>query len=88
MLVWLGRGFPEAEQRIRGLELRFHSMVLGRSRIWGARSEEQEEEEQEEEEEEEEEVFICYRGGEEAAAFFFSGLTLVPVLFWIRDKPS
>ena len=46
MLVWLGSGFPEAEQRIRGLEFRFHSMVLGMSRIWGARSGEREAEEE------------------------------------------
>ena len=38
MLLWLGRGFPVAEQKILGLELRFHSKLVSRSKILGARS--------------------------------------------------
>ena len=38
MPLWLGSGFPVAEQWILGLELRFHSKLVSRPKIWGARS--------------------------------------------------
>lgn len=38
MLPWLGRGLPVAEQKILGLEFRFHSKLPSKSKIWGARS--------------------------------------------------
>lgn len=42
MLSWLGKGLPVAEQKILGLEFRFHSKLLSKSKIWGARSEKRE----------------------------------------------
>jgi len=39
MLLWLGSGLPVAEHKILGLEFRFHSRLLSRSKICGARSE-------------------------------------------------
>lgn len=39
ILPWLGRGLPVAEQKILGLEFRFHSKLPSKSKIWGARSE-------------------------------------------------
>lgn len=43
MLLWLGSGFPVAEQKILGVELRFHSKFSPNSRICGARSEKKKE---------------------------------------------